>query len=531
MDSRTAAFGRKRSLDEIDGEDGNRLTKKANLAAAEENAGLAPTINWNAGAKSKIRTTLGGSRPKLVNSNPSAVADGLAKQGTTTIPFVISDDEDSDGEDNVVLNLKRQIVNNSEEAEPLAAGIMELKDASKDDEPRTDDFSHSESQEDGEVSSGDAMDLIIKDRNGMDSTAPDKDAMMDYSTSGVEVPTTQNKESESSIVEQSLPRTLADLDVVQLKEQLRYFYIGRDPCYIDLNEPVKCLVCAKEGHTILTCPALVCQSCQMVKDHFTRDCPRTRKCQKCRNRGHDRRSCPYKLPNLDISELRCELCQQTGHAEADCELIWRTSGRPWESDLRSQGTTLSCYECGKAGHLGNACPTRNPRKPLGSSSWGQSDRQSYPSKNGITIKGRAQQRDLQDRDSDEDRNNFIRPRIPLPSRKGQIRVAGRNAISSPSTRSPPKPGRGSAGDQWGAPTQHEESRNNVGGSRRYAPEPVSLDRDYRIHSRSEAYESYQPPIQTQQPHQRRDGGKNGASGPSYRPMPSAAERAWKRHRS
>ena len=531
MDSRTAAFGRKRSFDELDSKDGERSTKKANHAAVEGTAGLVPTINWNSGAKSKIRTTLGGSRPKLVESDPTAISDALVKQGATAIPFVISDDEDSDDEDNVVLNVKEQDVDKSTEAEPPGAGVTEFKDASNGGDPRADDFNPSESQEDGEVSSGDIIDLTMDDGSGMKPTAQQEDVIMDYSTTRVEVPTTQHKQSESLMLEQSLPRTLADLDMAELKEQLRYFYVGKDPSYIDLNEPVKCLVCAKEGHTILTCPAHVCESCHMVKDHFTRNCPKTRKCPKCRNTGHDRQNCPYKLPNLDVSELHCELCQRSGHAEADCELVWRTSGRPWESDLRFKAVTLFCYECGGAGHLGNACPTRNPRKPLGSSTWGQANRQPNSSKSGIAIKGRAQQRDLRDQDSDEDGGDFLRPRIPPPSRKGQIRVASRSDMPNAPIRSPSNAGRGSGGDRWGAPAQQGNSRNVAGDPRRYVPEPASLDRGYQTRPRSEVYDSYQPPLHSQQAAYSRRNGENGTPGSRYRPMPLAAERVWKRHRS
>ena len=389
------------------------------------------------------------------------------------------------------------------------------------------------------------------------------DAMMNYSDSNsINDPLRNRNGSVSVLNEKRLPRTLADLSPADLQLQLQYFYTTIDPQMVNGNNLVRCLVCVKEGHTSDECKSLTCLTCHAHKDHFTQNCPTTRKCQKCRERGHDRQSCPYKLGRMSVDETECDLCQQHGHIEDDCELLWRTSGRPWESKTSRLKVHLGCYECGKSGHLGNDCPTRHPRKPMGTSSWAiwSGEVRSVTgsrSNGGITIKGRAQQPKAAQVDSSEDEQaNFYRSKVPPPARMGQIRVAndsfGRyQGSSSTSINAPPRGGRY---DDRRA-DQYRDTRDSYGHyrgdnrRRSRSPQPPAPIRMGNIKFRDgnhggydgnydEDYDSYKPPLPTEPPpltraERRKGRRRGGAAGgeETYRPMPSAAQNAWKKHRT
>ena len=247
----------------------------------------------------------------------------------------------------------------------------------------------------------------------------DGDAMMQYSKSE-QITADEDGRNKKKIA------VLADLSPHDLNAQLRYFHTTKAREEVDGNTPVRCLVCAKEGHIAELCEVLTCSTCGAVNRHTTQACPNNAKCGKCREQGHDEGHCPYKLKRMAGHEIVCDLCQRNGHIEEDCELVWRTSGRPWESDLAHANLRLSCYECGGSGHLGNSCHSRKPHKVMGTSTWdGGMGLVTIKSTQEIKIKGKATRQDphIID-DSDDERANFYRPKIPLPQpvRKGQIRI-------------------------------------------------------------------------------------------------------------
>ena len=262
---------------------------------------------------------------------------------------------------------------------------------------------------------------------GSESQSEDGDAMMQYSNSEQIYTDEDGRDLTTVVVPPSQAvSVLADLSPRDLNAQLRYFHATKVREEVNVNTPVRCLVCAKEGHTARFCESLTCSSCGAFNRHTTQACPKNAKCGKCREQGHDKGHCPYKLKKLPRHEIICDLCQRNGHIEDDCELIWRTSGRPWESDLEQTSVRLSCYECGNSGHLGNDCPSRKPNKGMGTSTWdGNMGPLSIKSTREIQIKGKATRKDpINLDDSDDERANFYRPKIsvPEPVRRGQIRI-------------------------------------------------------------------------------------------------------------
>lgn len=382
----------------------------------------------------------------------------------------------------------------------------------------------------------------------VDSESEDGDAMMQYSNSEQQLAPDAPPVHRASI--------LADLSSYELNAQLRYFHTTKAREEVDRKIPVRCLVCAKEGHMADWCESLTCSTCGAFNLHMTQACPENAKCGKCREQGHDEGNCPYKLKRMSAHEIVCDLCQRNGHIEEDCELIWRTSGRPWESNLAHANIRLSCYECGHSGHLGNDCPSRKPNKSMGTSTWNcNMGLVSIKSTRDFKIKGKATQQDPIDLDdSGDDRAKFFRPKIsaPEPVRKGQIRiVTGRHEspIYEPTSndrhvyadhrrgsftpvsgsyrndeaRHPYQPYRDSKSDTRRAgdkpySTGHTDFRyNNHGPVERRSRSPL-----YRDHGGHAGGSSWVPP----RPADRRP----SADANIYRPMPSAAQNAWTRRR-
>lgn len=373
-----------------------------------------------------------------------------------------------------------------------------------------------------------------------DSRSENGDAMMDYSNSeqATAEQVSHQQEKDRADTDHNV-RLLRDLSPQDLNAQLRYFHVTKMPADVSQDTPVRCLVCAEEGHMAAVCASLTCATCGAYSQHTTRLCPQTIKCSKCREL-HGQSSCPYKLKNIASSEILCDLCQRTGHAEGDCELLWRTSGRPWESKVGGNRVRLTCYECGRSGHSGNDCPTRKPGKTLGTSTWGSGNAQaSIRSKGQISIKGRAtQQEPIVLDDSEDELANFHRPKMPLPARKGQIKISAASSQHAPSQGS-----QAAYNESYGHNTVrsgdsgYRDDRDNDRGRERrraednYKPsygtnERRSISPPYHDYGRDYRSDWYPlPPPQAAYQHQRPPANAN-----VYRPMPSSAQNAWSRHR-
>ncbi|KAL8819359.1 MAG: hypothetical protein Q9191_007752 [Dirinaria sp. TL-2023a] len=295
----------------------------------------------------------------------------------------------------------------------------------------------------------DSEQYAVDIRGEIDDTTEEDDAMIEYANAdrAMDQPKPMSPHNRG-------PASLVELSKEDLDAQIRYFYTTSSSQDLNLEVlPVRCLVCAKTSHVAPQCPTLFCADCGAYNEHFLPFCPKKKKCQKCRGQGHHHSQCPSKL-KLTASETECDLCHRTGHTEDICELLWRTSGLPMPLDNVSQQLRyLSCYECGRIGHLGNDCNTRRPGKKMGTSTWSFSGQAQHMSQSinlskrglsikgkalpanqlakasghGLSIKGTATQRELKRMNlgSDEDGNSdgdgdFVRPKVPAPIRSGQI---------------------------------------------------------------------------------------------------------------
>ncbi|KAL9578489.1 MAG: hypothetical protein Q9212_005686 [Teloschistes hypoglaucus] len=255
-----------------------------------------------------------------------------------------------------------------------------------------------------------------------DSGLTDEDAMIEYANSNAwydgssdpYVPST----TRTTLVK---PQVLADLDQEEFELQIRYFYVGKARKDVALSEPIRCLLCTGTAHVAAQCDQLVCSRCGEQNAHSSKICPSMTVCAQCKEPGHIGSDCLSKVKKPHEVAI-CELCERQGHVFHDCELRWRTSGRPWTSNLEDRRIRFRCYECGAAGHLGNDCPSRRPNKPKGSSSWTyfRGARKAPNPDQGISIKGRAQQNPITIDDSDDPEENFRRPKIGAPNRPGNI---------------------------------------------------------------------------------------------------------------
>ncbi|KAI9039929.1 zinc knuckle domain protein [Aspergillus affinis] len=233
------------------------------------------------------------------------------------------------------------------------------------------------------------------------------------------------------------PSTLADLERDDMESQARCLFYDRDINDISLQLPIACTECLQEGHLPEVCPSKECVHCGTWNQHQSSFCPRWRRCQRCRDRGHDEAQCSSQLKG-SAAETPCDLCGSTEHLELQCDALWKIPRRDTPSGPVL--VSLSCSHCTSNRHLIGDCPSLP--KPLMSSSWtlkavdpnmvtntnsvvsgrgkGPSSRGSQ--RGGLKIRGRADQRSPSP-DSDD---MMSRPRQPIGrgAPRGNIRIGG-----------------------------------------------------------------------------------------------------------
>ncbi|KAL5046878.1 hypothetical protein BDW71DRAFT_181333, partial [Aspergillus fruticulosus] len=187
---------------------------------------------------------------------------------------------------------------------------------------------------------------------------------------GADVGSAANSESKESALlrfAQKYPTTpsiLADLDREDMELQARVMFYNRDINDINLQLPITCMECLQEGHLAEVCPTRECVHCGAWNRHQSSLCPKFRRCQRCRDRGHDAKQCPSALKS-SASEIPCDLCGSADHLEFDCDYLWK---------LPRQDTTsapvlvsISCAHCTSNRHLIGDCPSLT--RPFFSSSF------------------------------------------------------------------------------------------------------------------------------------------------------------------
>lgn len=102
------------------------------------------------------------------------------------------------------------------------------------------------------------------------------------------------------------------------------------------------------------CKVTVCQSCGMVDDHDTRQCPRLQRCSNCGQIGHLWTAC-----TSEHQAIKCSQCGARTHRDENCLLIWREY--KYDMDSRPEyPINVSCYNCASTTHYGDECNKPRP---------------------------------------------------------------------------------------------------------------------------------------------------------------------------
>ncbi|KAJ2904200.1 hypothetical protein MKZ38_008530 [Zalerion maritima] len=183
----------------------------------------------------------------------------------------------------------------------------------------------------------------------------------------------ESEDDEGEVDEKDLnskDRTNRPENEQELSQLRRYF-----PGFADSD---LCLSCKGAGHDRNSCPFRTCRWCGETDSHRFLGCPRRTRCKKCRQLGHRADECNEKLKATAEHELQCRHCDGE-HRDAECDLLWRTSYPDPAKVNKVKYLPASCYACGKSGHYGAECPSRDIRVPVSSAnfSWTEKNRTIY----------------------------------------------------------------------------------------------------------------------------------------------------------
>lgn len=396
---------------------------------------VTPSINWNRGPNTAIRTSLrsGGvsshsSQQSLVMPSKQAEDSQLLDSSGPTQPFIvdesfevisISDDsslEPAQDSNAIVLNVNHQHVTGTQNNnEPIEISDEEVADA-----PFVIDTQRT-SVDDGSTSNTGYPTITSTSA----SRSFNDRQILGASSGKFQIKAGEQVDQLSSKKTADDPRKLSDLDSRDLEDQFKYalFYLDRER--IDLNRAVTCLFCLEEGHMQESCPLKECKHCGAWDEHFNQNCPQWRRCLKCRARGHDISHCASKLKD---SSMPCDLCGSSSHLEDKCCLQWNISSvRKLEAPVELY---ICCANCGQNDHLLGDCPYRkangqfaawtlkdvDPAKVVNLSLQKGSRKitkaEHLESRPELRIKGRARNAARTEHDdSDEDEDDFFGPRV------------------------------------------------------------------------------------------------------------------------
>ena len=539
----------------------------------------ANTVNWNNTTnKPTIRTSLGnrnnGSSSRLATTATQVKQSSPEGDMTRTD----TDNEEASSPSRSPSPSRSQASGDGEEGE-LSDSMSESSDESSDHGGIMLNVDESEYDSQSDANEDDPM-LDYSDASA--ARQPSGDPATNITSKGREASKdgerpaadSSNDSKDEGEIDADSPAVLADLSPEVLASQLKYVHVGQEANSIDMSQPVTCLVCFRKGHLEENCPSFQCQQCGAIKKHWTRNCPQIQRCMKCRERGHSKQNCPYKVPRVNESNIPCDRCNLAGHFEDQCDRMWQTYLPTPGSGKVLTVAYASCSNCGCEDNLGYAlaphfvgdCPTLPPvlsflrdspwslfaMEPAGYTATRYIDA-AQSKTGGFRIKGRAPQPShirFDDRDDEEDDNdisNFRQNKINKPA-KGKIAIKGLGGPKTHNERdfdrnhySPPA--RPAYDDYDGRNDAHgnagyQDYRDPGRYSRPVSPRPQMPQRQLRRYDE----EDWQPPLPQGPPpprgrdasRDRRGGGGSGrgrGKGASYRPMPSAASRAWKKTRT
>ncbi|KAJ5203280.1 hypothetical protein N7449_005359 [Penicillium cf. viridicatum] len=311
----------------------------------------APAISWNQGRKAAVRTTLG-KRSAPTNDKPTQFEAVNEKYWRSRSASVSANDEDKPT------------------ANDQSQNDDELEDGEIDSKSDTDDSDSLGSEAD------DSILLNIGDKMGMDGADYDPATLAHQHGSnagnsnpkGASTQTGPGSKEEAfrlfSLKYPNAPIALVDLSQTDLEIIAKYVYFDRNIHDLDLKLPISCIECQCEGHMADVCPAKECEHCGAWNQHQSSTCPDWRRCQRCRERGHDEPQCSAKLRSFAY-EVPCDYCGNE-HLESECDSLWKFPIR----DLHSNQVTVSicCANCCSAKHLMGDCPATTLRAETAKSS-------------------------------------------------------------------------------------------------------------------------------------------------------------------
>lgn len=234
--------------------DSDQSEASSKLATANPHAGnTAPAVSWNQGRKNAVRTTLG-KRKAQPESNPMS-AQFTAVNGTYWRSRSASD--------------------SSAGSSPAKKGEDQLEDGSASEEGEVNSPSDSEDSDslDSEADDSIMLNIGTKHEQAADDYDPESLILDHGRANGHTNGTSDGNDTDSlldSIPEQAeskeeafqrfsrkyptAPVTLVDLDKTDFERQAMYMYWDRDIYTLDLQLPVGCIECLRQGHMAEVCP-------------------------------------------------------------------------------------------------------------------------------------------------------------------------------------------------------------------------------------------------------------------------------------